>query len=1663
MINKLSIKIFTILLCMFSVVTAQESAPTPATNTNWVSSISYNISGETLSKSVGFFNTLGKPTQSQSWDVLSKKVWGSETLYDYHGRPALQTLSAPLNSTAFFGYDSQFITENSGNYDTSDFDTGTFIENPKTVSATSKLGTYYWNNTTNTYQDNTNYPYSRTIFSKLNPGGVKKVLGGNKLEGEWKQAYSFSMDAGNDDIKSIKTVSRDVHGIETISIADIDGNLLSVARSGNEENTSTPTPVTLTIKEQGFTDIHIPKGCSGIMVSNPESIALRIYDLVTENHVAYATANYALQSGVYRIAARYPGTYIYNAQQPITITHTVNYYESASNKYDKARRLLVSKQPNGGTNTFRSIFGYNSLGQLLTTTSPDEGTAQFIYRKDGQIRFSQNSKQSESSEFSYTNYDRLGRPVESGVYKGNDLLFYLASETPTVPTPIDTTPYTITLANSHNVVVQNSSQSTSPVYKKANISGVWNAGLISEEVIEENGTVGFKSGDGSGISAFGIYRVVVGLSGTDITQITNPTSIKYGIQLDNTFGNTSISIFEDGVILKDSNNQAISYGTYMPTDVFKVKRTNGVITYLKNGQIFYNSLNNNLNPLKVSATFLGSNNAIHNLKVAESNATLVSSSTSDIQALVDAQDGLDDSNCFEQHFTLYDIPDTQFVQQLNTCSLPVEAYKQTFLSSNVSRTYTQSPETTTTWYSYDVYGRVKWLVQKINGLDCLKTIDYSYDPITGQVVKVDYQRHVRDERFVHRYEYNIGGQLIKVSTSVNDVDYVEQAEYKYNEIGQLIRTELADNLQGIDYVYNLKGQLKAINHPSLNATNDPGHDGTNGFVSDVFGMTLQYHTNDYTRTNTPTPIPQVTANTPNQFNGNIQAIQWQNQTGGEATYSYDYNKNNWLKSAQFSSTANPNAQDYNVSNITYDANGNIKTLKRNGYTDASGTNAMDDFTYRYKPFTNQLKNIDDANDNTNANRYNDLKDQKDNNYTYNNIGQLVVNKQDKVLYEYNAAGLVTKISQFNDSDSNNYHTLLFEDYENSNNIIDVSSNSSLVWNTPGALPRLVVANQEDQTDTYSGLLPIGVNAEDIKLPEYCVDFDANTTYQNRLQFNYYPPAVGTQLTTFVAQTNLSTVKNAYHKLGFDLLLFQKQFLRTTLANPTGTLNINAGATITLQQQDGTTIETIVIAPQNYTQEYCDRIIDRINFNFLATGDKVKLKIEITNNGLEPTVYVGNPAGAYSIVYQSAEVDNIHLQVASKAKLAFYYNDRGQRVRKESYVGSELVQTIYVRDASGSPMAIYHRPGRAQLKLKEHPVYGASRIGVFYKNSSLRAGGSYVYQLTDHLGNVRAVVTKSGSSAISLTNKTDYYPFGMPMSSRNIEGGYRYGYQGDFAEKDSETGLNAFELRLWDSRIGRWLTRDPMGEFHSPYLGMGNNPISKIDPTGGMTDDPPTGAGSEVGETHFDPDTGNTYEWDGSTWHSDMAGGFSFSEVVIGGNSNTSNSLGYIMIPTPLAIAPVIMEWPPKFNGVALWGSGGKGGEEFGRRRRSGERITESYDNLASGMPGGNGAQLTRWKHLANTGVDAIEMTKYITGVAGQVNDLSSIGLVEIAPTNAVEIKTTRALRLQTTVHRDKDNNIIKISVIESYVNVPITSTRTRDSVKKANDNMRKSVNYSIKK
>ena len=1077
---------------------------------NNVTSEVYDITGKVVSKSRVYFDELGKQTQSQSWDSKTKKVWATQTLYDEQGRPALSNSAAPIGAN--FKYKSNFILDANGAV-FNNADLGTITRDPSTVKNTSNtLGAYYSTlNTTEKYQDITDRPYSRTFYDELNPGKVRKVVGGNKVDtngngrpDSFPQGFSHTMAAAQElyfafgrekflEITNskaekvkigtiLKNVTIDPNGAETVSFTTAEGQVLATARSGDSKGPE--KRVISLIGSEGYIDIHVPKEEGDNVfflkgITNYKVFNLRTGKELNVNNIRFKDPFHVLPPGIYRIQALNKDSNTLTNDIDIShgnafslidvdsrgVVYSVNYYDYSLYYYDNAGNLKSSLPPIGFDNeaydnylmrgpvthineSLKSHFEYNSLGQLEYSSSPDEGEAWFRYRRDGQIRFSQNSKQKKNKEFAYTNYDRLGRPVESGVYKESSLYRF----------------------------------------------------------------------DNSGSKSLG-----------------------------------------------DLLDKVYTFDQYASDN-----------------------------------------------------------------------DALKNSNSREQHFTLFDVADNEGLKAAFGNDQRADNYKyQNFVEGAVSKTYTKNPTTSTTWYSYDIYGRVAWTVQKIEGLDGVKTIDYVYDDITGDVNRVYYQKGKADEQFIHRYAYDPDDySLVKVETATKDAGpYTEHAVYNYYESGALKRINLAKGLQGIDYVYNANGSLKAINHPSLEAAKDPGKD-----TNDVFGMLIDYHKGDYKRAGLH--MDSSTSGT-DQFNGNIKGIRWKNgaiddTSAPEKSFSYQYNRNNWLTNATYAyngkvtsvitkknetisksiiaakeiilepnieiigtsntidldikETQTQNTDDYKVSGITYDANGNIQSLKRNKHTE-NGSNKMDDLVYHYDPKKpNQLKQVQDKV--TVATNAADIKHQaSSNNYSYNSIGQLVKNTSEDVAYEYNASGLVT---------------------------------------------------------------------------------------------------------------------------------------------------------------------------------------------------------EVKKNGIP--------------------------------RVKFFYNDRNQRIEKKSYSdkGSLIYNEHYVRDASGIPLAIYRKG-----KLDEHTINGAGRLGV-YKRSS----GNSLYELSDHLGNVRAVVGKTGTGqSIALSGGTDYYPFGMPMPNRNVKGDYRYAFQGQ--EKDDETGKEAFELRLWDARIGRWLTTDPAGQYASPYLGMGNNPVSRIDPDGGM--------------------------------------------------------------------------------------------------------------------------------------------------------------------------------------------------------------------------------------
>ncbi|MGN6490522.1 MAG: hypothetical protein ACTHLE_00895, partial [Agriterribacter sp.] len=270
-------------------------------------------------------------------------------------------------------------------------------------------------------------------------------------------------------------------------------------------------------------------------------------------------------------------------------------------------------------------------------------------------------------------------------------------------------------------------------------------------------------------------------------------------------------------------------------------------------------------------------------------------------------------------------------------------------------------------YSYDIHGNVDTMrnlygantysPMTYHGNNACKTIAYHYDLISGKVNEVHYQPGQNDE-FYHRYEYDAENRLTNVYTTDNKAFLYQQlleereAQYTYYKHGPLARTILGQQqVQGLDYSYNLQGWLKGINGNTKGTPQfDPGEDGKPGSLNqyiaeDVYGTTLRYFTGDYTAINSsaPNPFPayehKLEAGTYKPlYNGNISATTTSLGSYFTYLYNYRYDQLNRLVDMDtyrgFNATTNSwSGMDgvfYHREHYTYDANGNILRASRNG-------------------------------------------------------------------------------------------------------------------------------------------------------------------------------------------------------------------------------------------------------------------------------------------------------------------------------------------------------------------------------------------------------------------------------------------------------------------------------------------------------------------------------------------------------------------------------------------------------------------------------------------------------------------------------------------------------------------------------------------------------------
>ncbi|RKS97292.1 DUF6443 domain-containing protein [Chryseobacterium defluvii] len=268
----------------------------------------------------------------------------------------------------------------------------------------------------------------------------------------------------------------------------------------------------------------------------------------------------------------------------------------------------------------------------------------------------------------------------------------------------------------------------------------------------------------------------------------------------------------------------------------------------------------------------------------------------------------------------------------STKSLPVMTFVKNIEDDNWTKNYSY----------YDTKGRTIG-THSINYLGGYTKTESDLD-FAGAVqqTKTYHKRLSSDTEKVitETFEYDNQNRLKKHYHQVESQPQELLADNTYNELSQLINKQVGNNLQSIDYQYNIRGWMTRINDPE-------------NLDEKLFGYAIKY-------TN---PV-----NAPGRYNGNIGEVDWKKRVeiGTESMlkrYSYHYDPLNRLTEAAFSipNTTVP-FNGYYDEGIEYDLNGNITHLSRNAPSFYSNNyEIVDDLAYEYDG--NKLHVVNDASGN----------------------------------------------------------------------------------------------------------------------------------------------------------------------------------------------------------------------------------------------------------------------------------------------------------------------------------------------------------------------------------------------------------------------------------------------------------------------------------------------------------------------------------------------------------------------------------------------------------------------------------------------------------------------------------------------------------------------------
>ncbi|QQV04487.1 RHS repeat-associated core domain-containing protein [Chryseobacterium sp. FDAARGOS 1104] len=290
------------------------------------------------------------------------------------------------------------------------------------------------------------------------------------------------------------------------------------------------------------------------------------------------------------------------------------------------------------------------------------------------------------------------------------------------------------------------------------------------------------------------------------------------------------------------------------------------------------------------------------------------------------------------------LTDNSTSNSISTKSMPVMSFVKNIEDDNWTKNYT--------WY--DQKGRVIG-THSINHLGGYTKTESELD--FAGVTKQAVTRHKRlnsdtEKVITENFTYDHQNRLLTHTHQVdnNPVEYLAQNDY--NELSQLKTKKVGGKISGsglqtIDYTYNIRGWMTGINDP-------------NNLGGDLFGYKIKYNEVEGLQTpDTSDPSLQVLP----RYNGNIAEVDWRigNENDPLKRYGYVYDGLNRLSAGFYQNSMNASIREY-YEKVTYDLNGNIKTMKRTAHRMGTTALLIDNLSYQYENanVSNRLQKINET-------------------------------------------------------------------------------------------------------------------------------------------------------------------------------------------------------------------------------------------------------------------------------------------------------------------------------------------------------------------------------------------------------------------------------------------------------------------------------------------------------------------------------------------------------------------------------------------------------------------------------------------------------------------------------------------------------------------------------